>query len=150
LEGIVIENKNIRVVVTPEFGARIISLIYKPTETEYAWHNPRVPVKKPNYEIDFEDPSGFFNCVPTTQACTFKGKELPAAGEVASEPWTLSSKVSDSDSVALKMERSCKIYPMIIRKEMSIRGEEPIIRLSYENAILRKSTLFSKDPVFVC
>jgi hypothetical protein len=39
-EGIVLENKWVKVVLIPEFGARIISYIYKPTGKEQLYQNP--------------------------------------------------------------------------------------------------------------
>jgi len=37
MKGFILENEKIRLVLMPEFGARILSLIYKPTETEFVW-----------------------------------------------------------------------------------------------------------------
>ena len=40
LSGIIIENKYLKATVVPEFGGRIISLIYKPTGKEELYQNP--------------------------------------------------------------------------------------------------------------
>jgi galactose mutarotase-like enzyme len=130
LNGFVLENNKVRTVVLQDLGARILSLIYKPTETEFAWHNPNVPVRKPTFQIEFEDVSGFFDCVPTTEACTFKGKKLPAA-EVGFKPWKVIRSIKTRKAVTLKMERVCEIYPLAVRKEISIRKDEPIVRLHF-------------------
>jgi len=77
MKGLVLENEKLRVVLTPEFGARIVSIICKPTETEFVWHNPRVPIMRPTYRPEHEDMSGLFDCLPTCEACTFKKWNLP-------------------------------------------------------------------------
>jgi galactose mutarotase-like enzyme len=131
LKGIVIENEKLRVVVLPDLGGRIISLIYKPTEAEFAWHCPDVPFKKPDHQIEYENVSGFFDCLPTTDPCTFKEKKLPAAGEVAFEPWNVLKAEKRLSGVTLKMDCTCKIYPLRINKEVSLNKDESILRLRY-------------------
>lgn len=131
LKGLILENEKIRAVVMPQFGARIISLIYKPTETEFAWHNPTIPVKKPSYQIEFEDVSGFFDCLPTTEPCTFKGKKLPAAGEVSSEPWKLLRLERGRKSITVGMQCACKVYPLLINKQLSISRGKAVLDLTY-------------------
>jgi hypothetical protein len=129
--GFVLENEAIRTLVVPEFGGRILSLIYKHTETEFAWHSPNVPIRKPSREIEFEDVSGFFDCIPTCEACTFRGRQLPSAGEVAFEPWTTVKVERSEKYVTLKMEITCKVYPFRVRKQISLNDKESILRLKY-------------------
>jgi len=131
MKGLVLENQKVRVVLTPEFGARILSLIYKPTETEFVWHNPRVPVMRPTYKPEFEDMSGLFDCVPTCEACNIKGRKLPLYGEVASEPWHLLGKKRSGRSVTVKMQRKCDVYPLIVHKSLTISKGEPMLSLNY-------------------
>jgi len=131
MAGFVLENKKLRAVYTPEFGARIISLIYKPTETEFVWHNPRVPIMKPTYKPEFEDMSGLFDCLPTCESCTYKGWQLPIYGEVASEPWRIIKKTKTPRSIHVTVERKCKIYPLKVTKTLTITKNEPNLELKY-------------------
>ena len=131
MRGLVLENEKLRVVLMPEFGARILSIIYKPTETEFVWHNPRVPVMKPTYEPEFEDMSGFFDCVPTCEACAFKGWKLPLYGEVASEPWRLLGTRKTPQSVTVRLQRKCSTYPLTVHKSLTITRNEPMVELNY-------------------
>ncbi len=131
MKGLVIENEKLRVVLTPEFGARILSIIYKLTETEFVWHNPRVPVMKPTYKPEFEDMSGFFDCVPTCEACTFKEWQLPVYGEVASEPWRVLKPIREAGSITVKLQRSCKIYPLMVKKTLRLTKKDPMLELNY-------------------
>lgn len=132
MKGLVLENEKVRVVLMPEFGARILSIIYKPTETEFVWHNPRVPIMKPTYRPEFEDMSGLFDCVPTCESCTFKRWKLPMYGEVASEPWRLVRTEKRSRSTTVKMQRKCEVYPLIFHKAITITKDEPALKLDYK------------------
>jgi hypothetical protein len=126
----ILENEWVRSVVTPGFGARVLSLIYKPTETEFAWHSPDVPAGMPSGGL--ENPSGFFDCLPTCDPCTFKGKELPSFGEVASKPWKLLKADRIDDRIRVSMEAKCEIYPLLVRKEVSLAKGSPVLVLRYE------------------
>ena len=141
MRGLVLENQKVRVVLMPEFGARILSIIYKPTETEFVWHNPKVPVMKPTYQPEFEDMSGFFDCLPTCEPCTFKGMKLPFYGEVASEPWRVLRKEKHGCSVAVKMQRKCEVYPLMVQKSLSISKNEPIVTLDFKLTNLSSEVL---------
>jgi len=128
--ALVLENEKIRTVILPEMGARILSLIYKPTETEFAWRSPNVPIKKTNEEL--ENVSGFFDCIPTTDPCTLKGKKLPIGGEVSSKPWKILKIEKKRTAVTLKMEARCKIYPILIRKKITLQKNKPTLEIEYE------------------
>jgi galactose mutarotase-like enzyme len=131
MKGLVLENEKLRVVLTPEFGARIISIIYKPTETEFVWHNPRVPVMRPTYKPEFEDMSGFFDCVPTCEGCSFKQWQLPMYGEVASEPWGMLKPYRKTGSITVGLERKCQIYPLMVRKTLRLTKKDSMLELNY-------------------
>jgi galactose mutarotase-like enzyme len=128
--ALVLENEKIRTVILPEMGARILSLIYKPTETEFAWRSPNVPIKKTNEEL--ENVSGFFDCIPTTDPCTLRGKKLPLGGGVSSKPWKVLKIEKKRNAVTLKMEARCKIYPLLIRKKITLQKNKSALEVEYE------------------
>jgi galactose mutarotase-like enzyme len=132
MKGVILENEKVRTVLMPEFGARILSIIYKPTETEFVWHNPKVPVMKPTYQPEFEDMSGLFDCVPTCENCTLKEWKLPMYGEVASEPWRLVRTEKKPRAVTVKLQRKLDIYPLIINKSLTLKKNEPVLELNYK------------------
>ena len=141
MSGIVLENEKLRVVLMSEFGARIISIVYKPTETEFVWHNPRVPIVKPTYKPEFEDMSGLFDCVPTCENCTYKKWQLPLYGEVASEPWRVVRREKKSRSITVTLQRKCQVYPLMVSKALTIAKNEPSIELNYRLTNLSNETL---------
>jgi len=40
LRALVLENPTLRLVILPETGGRIYSIVHKPTDTEILWHHP--------------------------------------------------------------------------------------------------------------
>ena len=130
MSTLVLENDMVRVAVVPELGARILSLIYKPTETDFAWHSSDAKLGKPKVEL--ENVSGFFDCLPTTDPCTFKGRNLPIGGEVSSIPWRILKKDRASKGTMIRAEAKCTIYPLVIRKEIKLAKNKPVLTLEYE------------------
>jgi hypothetical protein len=127
-KAFVLQNDYIRAVIAPGTGGRIQSLIYKPTETEFAWHCPNDP-GKPGEELNA---GGFFDCIPTCDPCNFKGKKLPIGGEVSLMPWKIRKVERTRDHVKLSMEARCRIYPLLVRKEVSLEEKRPVLVLRYE------------------
>jgi hypothetical protein len=132
MKGLIIENEKIRAVLMPEFGARILSLIYKPTETEFVWHNPKVPVMKPTYRPEFEDMSGLFDCLPTCENCTFKKWNLPLYGEVASEPWRLVKTEKTPRAITVRLQRKLPVYPLMVNKTFTLKKNDSMVELNYK------------------
>jgi galactose mutarotase-like enzyme len=139
MSTLVLENEKVRAVVAPELGARILSLIYKPTETDFAWHSPDAPLEKSDVEL--ANVSGFFDCLPTTDPCTLKGRSLPLGGEISSNPWRILKTERTRKTVTIKAEAKCKIYPLLIRKEITLTRNKPVLSLQYELRNLSNETL---------
>jgi hypothetical protein len=84
-----------RVVVLPELGGKIISLIRIASGCEYLISLPsNEDFRKPSFGGTFVDYNnvGFDECIPTIAACdypegTFAGFQLPDHGDVWSLPW---------------------------------------------------------------
>ena len=139
MNALVLENEKIRTVILPEMGARVLSLIFKPTETEFAWRSPNIPIKKTNEEL--ENVSGFFDCIPTTDPCTFRGKKLPLGGEVSSKSWKILKIEKRPTAVTLKMEARCQIYPISIRKKIILQKNKAALKIEYEVSNLSTENL---------
>ena len=139
MSTLVLENEKIRAVVVPELGARVLSLIYKPTETEFAWRSPDAALKKPTIEL--ENVSGFFDCVPTTDPCTFKSTKLPEGGEVSSAPWRVLKTERTRNVTRITAEAKCKIYPFVIRKRFSLERNDSFLTVEHELRNLSDETL---------
>jgi galactose mutarotase-like enzyme len=87
---------------------------------------------KPTYQPEFEDVSGLFDCVPTCESCTYKKWDLPMFGEVASEPWRVIKVQKNSRSITVRLQRRCKVYPLVVNKSLTITKNEPLLELNYQ------------------
>ncbi len=88
--AIAMENDLVRVVVLPDQGARIASLIHLPSGREVLWSPPGLrALPPPTYAMPYADhPAvGIDECLPNIWADTFAGHELPDHGEAWTVPW---------------------------------------------------------------
>lgn len=91
--SITIENEQIRMVIVPSLGAKLVSLIYKPSGKEWLIDSGERPFRQPEYGSSFGewDMSGWDECFPTINECPWemdKSINLPDHGEIWSLPWT--------------------------------------------------------------
>ncbi|MDQ2784416.1 MAG: hypothetical protein M3Y58_05385 [Chloroflexota bacterium] len=92
--GIVLENELLRVVVLPEQGARIASLLHRPSGREALWSPPGLrALPPPTYGMLYADhPAvGIDECLPTIWADSYAGRDLPDHGEAWSVPWDVTT-----------------------------------------------------------
>jgi hypothetical protein len=94
LKTLIVESDDIRLTVLPQLGAKVLSLIWKPTGYEYLWRQPDRPLQLTQYGADFEagDISGWDECFPTIGACVYpaepwRGTVVPDHGELWSTTW---------------------------------------------------------------
>ncbi|MDQ6907516.1 MAG: hypothetical protein M3176_11855 [Chloroflexota bacterium] len=104
--GVVLESELLRVVVLPEQGARIASLLYRPGGREALWSPPDFrALPTPTYGMAYADhPAvGIDECLPNIWADTYAGRDLPDHGEAWSVPWDVTTgKGSIETTVALR------------------------------------------------
>jgi len=93
LKSIQVENEVLRIVILPERGANIASIVYKPTNREWLWQSVE-PYKLPPYGASFAeyDMSGFDDCFPTVSECLYpespwENIKIPCHGELWTLPW---------------------------------------------------------------
>jgi galactose mutarotase-like enzyme len=92
--AIILENDRLRVAISPERGAKIASIVYKPLGKELLWQPPdgRYPPAAYAEAYDACHSTGFDEMFPTIVACRYEsppwmGTEVPDHGEVWSLPW---------------------------------------------------------------
>jgi galactose mutarotase-like enzyme len=88
--AVVLENDFLRAVVLPEQGARIASLVHRPSGREVLWSPPGLrALPPPTYGMPYADhPAvGIDECLPTIWADRFEGRDLPDHGEAWTVPW---------------------------------------------------------------
>jgi hypothetical protein len=104
--GVVLESELLRVVVLPEQGARIASLLHRPSGRDALWSPPGFrALPPPTYGMAYADyPAvGIDECLPNIWADTYAGRDLPDHGEAWSVPWeTTTGKGRIESTVTLR------------------------------------------------
>jgi galactose mutarotase-like enzyme len=132
-DRIILDNGAARVVVVPDLGGKIISLIRIASGREYLISLPSdEDFRKPSFGGNFVDYNnvGFDECIPTIAACDYpEGKfeefHLPDHGDVWSLPWQ--HEIRDS-GVMLSVEGWS--LPFMFRKHLSLQGAT--LQIEYE------------------
>ena len=95
--AVVMQNDAIRVVVVPEIGGKIISLVSHLTGREWLWKNPHLALRKPPPDAtDFGafDAGGWDEVFPTVNPCrvpnsAWGDRMLTDHGELWYRPWQI-------------------------------------------------------------
>jgi galactose mutarotase-like enzyme len=94
--ALMLESGEMRVIIVPDLGAKIVSIYDKAHRHEWLVP-PMRPLKQTAYGADFvsQDMSGWDEMMPTIVSCTVQGVHLPDHGEVWSVPWQVESLVGE-------------------------------------------------------
>jgi len=131
-DGITLENRRLRVVVFPELGGRIWSIVYKPLDREILWHNPRVKPQRVPFGSAFDDVwcGGWEEMFPTAAPGTVNQKPFPDHGEVWCLPWT--ARVEESPgAVALRLHCQAPLSGATVEKCFCLREEDARLEVTY-------------------
>lgn len=93
-EAVTLESGEMRVVILPQLGGKIVSMYDKTHQHEWLVP-PMRPLKQTSYGDDFvsQDMSGWDEMMPTINRCRWMDAELPDHGEVWSIPWDVETAV---------------------------------------------------------
>ncbi|WP_138754688.1 hypothetical protein [Paenibacillus sinopodophylli] len=147
--SIVMENDTLRLELVPLIGAKLVSLVYKPTGKEWLVDSGNRPLVAPAFASAFGewDMSGWDECFPTIDSCRFEsGVELPDHGELWSLPWSCKKT---GVSIACAVEGV--LLPYRFSRQVSLSAQDTI-KLSYEVKNESKeplSFLWAAHPQFV-
>lgn len=130
LHAIKLENGNIRVIVIPELGGKVASLIEKKNNFEFLFQHKKDQFLKPELYSDFAefDASGFDDCFPSVDFCSVDLKDrkinYPDHGEI----WSSQMKVEAVNDM-LNLSCSSKILPYRYEKKITLRNN--ILTIDY-------------------
>ncbi|MEI9960441.1 MAG: hypothetical protein WDM76_04700 [Limisphaerales bacterium] len=130
-EVYVLGNDEIELAVTPELGAKIISLKNLRTGREWMWHPPGgLKLFRNHIGDDFSQSPlvGADECLPTIAPCSWQGRELPDHGEVWSAPWKVDAQAWENG--ILKTSLKLKISPFEFERTIELVENE--IQISYQ------------------
>ncbi len=118
-----LRNEDVELAVVPELGAKIISLKNLRTGREWLWHPTDGLQLFKNRAGDefFTSPlAGIDECLPTIEACTWQGRELPDHGEVWNLPWQVDERAWGNG--ILKTKVRLKLSPFDFERTIELRG----------------------------
>ncbi len=124
LSAVKIENEKIKIIVIPELGGKIVSLIKKDKNFEIFFQNKNDIYLKPELYADFGefDASGFDDCFPSVDSSivNVNGVEIkyPDHGEIWSSP--MKHEITDN---ALKLCCDSGILSYTYEKKVSLDGD---------------------------
>ena len=137
VKSIELYNDNLKVVVLPEFGSKIVSIYYLPKSYELLWQNDSQIYKKSKFGDLFESGefSGIDEMFPSISKCYYEeypwqGIEVPDHGELWSIPWNYQI---DDKSKNVNLWVNGIRFPYLFEKRVSINKNKVKISYSIEN-----------------
>jgi galactose mutarotase-like enzyme len=151
-----LECEQLRTVVVPGLGAKLVSLLDKRNQLEWLVDSGGRPLKHLSYGASFveQDMSGWDEMFPTIVACEYSvqgeryGTALPDHGEVWTQPWML--EPAHSGELRLSALGKALPYQLIRTLEYSTAAT---LKMHYElkNLGLEKIPyIWAAHPQFVC
>ncbi len=151
--SVVLENDDIRVVVLPEKGAEIHQIVDLRSGTEILFAAPwglREPGAAPlagsgDDAFMWNYAGGWQELFPSVnEPCTYRGREIPFHGEVASLPWEHEVLNGDGGEVRVRFWTRSRLTPFLLERVLGIRAGDAA--LAIEETVVNES---SEDAHFV-
>ncbi len=134
-QAFVLENKFLRIVVLPELGGRIWSILCKTEDRELLWHHPAMPPMRLPYGSNYDNHffGGWDDIFPNDAPATVAGEEVPDHGEFWSLPftWKVTSKVQEGKEVALTLGARGPHTGCQLEKTLRLCEREPSLLIDY-------------------
>ena len=136
-ERITLSSDSVEIQVLPALGAKITSLLHRPTGRQWMWTaraNPRYRPVPTGALFDQGTLVGADECLPTIEPCRWRGLELTDHGEVWTEAWELDEIETDRGRIAttvrtpispLRFSRVLSLDRNVIRFDYALTSEEP-------------------------
>ncbi|CAG7636981.1 hypothetical protein ACFQI7_07440 [Paenibacillus allorhizosphaerae] len=155
LPSVEMESSEVKLIMIPELGGKIVSLQYKPGAKEWLVDSGTRALQPAAYGSEFvaADMSGWDECFPTIVACAypaegaFKGTMLPDHGELWSVPWR-----AHMENGKLVCSAAGRALPYAFKRTMHFLDERTL-RFDYKAANLGDETLsvlWAAHPQFLC
>jgi hypothetical protein len=139
LRTVSIENELLRFAVLPEAGAKIISVIHKPTGKEILWRNAQTPPACVAAGSNFDDnwAGGWDELFPNDEPASLQGDCYPDHGELWSSNWAYDVESRDGCAV-LALSTECAVSGCRFEKWISLREGESRLRFRHRLTNLRE------------
>jgi galactose mutarotase-like enzyme len=131
--AVVLENSQLRLVILPELGGKLWSLVYKPVDCEVFWHNPRTAPRPAPYGAAYDDwfCGGWDELFPNDAPTTFADDAWPDHGEWWAMPFDWEIATQRADEVTLHLWRNGVVTNTQVERWITVRAGEARIELRY-------------------
>ena len=133
LRTVILENELIRITVLADHGAKIHAIVYKPSDRDFLYHNPRITPTRPIYGVNVDNwwTGGLDEAIPCGWDGPYQGELYPNLGEVWSEVWSYEVRERGPEEVSLHLWCPCRIAPLLVERWISLRSGEAAIHMAH-------------------
>jgi len=134
LYSLILENDLIRATILTDFGAKLHTFIYKPTQKDFLYHHPRCLPRQPVYGVNVDNwwSGGIDEAIPTGHSWSLNGEEYPYLGEVWSLPglWKITKETPDE----IELHLSCRtiIAPLEVERWCKLKKGEGKLHIRHK------------------
>ncbi len=133
LEALVLENEMVRVVILPELGAKVWSIVYKPLDQEMLWHNPRIYPRLVPFGAAYDDVfcGGWDELFPNDSPVEVNGDPYPDHGEMWSMPFDWEIVEATPEEITVRLYRQGVVTVTTMEKRITLRAGESMIHFHH-------------------
>lgn len=134
IKTVILENELIRASILIDYGAKIHEFIYKSSNRDFMYHNPRTECRPPVFGVNVDNwwTGGMDEAIPTGHPCTFKGEEYPFLGEAWPLSWYYEILERDDEKVCIHLWRPLIISPLLVERWVSLKRSESMLHLQHK------------------
>jgi hypothetical protein len=133
LRALVVENSQLRLVILPDLGGKLWSLVYKPYDREIFWHHPRVEPRPSPYGAAYDDAfsGGWDELFPNDATLAVNGDVYPDHGEWWSMPFNWEISKRSDEEVTVHLWRAGVVTTTRVDRWIGVRAGEARLQLRY-------------------
>ena len=123
--GLLVECDRLRFTLFPEAGAKILSLVHKPTGVDLLWANPRVPLRRTYPGAAFDDVwcGGWDELFPTDTPGEVGGNTFHDHGDLWFGPWHWAVEHDDGEQATIYLRRYTVALPCLMEKWLTVQRD---------------------------
>jgi len=132
-QTIILENRDLRVTVLPNIGAKVFEFRLKRSDRDLLYHNPRVEIRAPVYGVNVDNwwHGGTDECIPTGAPTVYRGDEYPYLGELWSMPWRYHIEKKSPEEATVHLWCRTVIAPLLVERWMTLRDSEAVVEMRH-------------------
>ncbi len=133
LRALLIENSHLRLVLLPELGGKLWSLLFKPLDREIFWHNPRMAPRPAPYGAAYDDwfCGGWDELFPNDAPTSLAGDVYPDHGEWWSMPFAWEITAACPEEVTVHCWRAGVVTDTRVDRWITLRADSPTVTVRY-------------------